>query len=316
MGKVSEMAQGRQMVKANPRRDMRDLIQANWPRMAAVLPKHIDPERMMQLAISTMNKNPKLLNCTAESVLGCLMTASSLGLEPNDVNGLGQAYIVPYGNTATYISGYRGLYKLALNSGEIQSITVEAVFDGDEFEYRMGDDAHITHVPDLNAEHSYENLVCVYCITRLKNGGIQRTVMPKAEIEKRRNVSKAKSSGPWKDWPVEMAKKTVIRAAAKTWPLSAEKSRAVDIASAADEQVGGSYGTFFEERIIPESTTEPSEEAPIEVPADVEPQEAGTGLRKAVCKSCGNVVEVAEDASPEDLGELSCCGKPDYGWSE
>jgi recombination protein RecT len=268
---------------------------------------------MMQLAISTMNKNPKLLNCTPESVLGCLMTASALGLDPNDVNGLGQAYIIPYGNTATYISGYRGLYKLALNSGEIQSITVEAVFDGDEFEYRMGDDAHITHIPDLNAERSYQNLVCVYCITRLKNGGIQRTVMPKAEIEKRRNVSKARKSGPWSDWPVEMAKKTVIRAAAKTWPLSAEKSRQVDIASAADEQAGGSYGTFFDAPIIPEAPEEPSE-APIDVPVDVEPQEGESPLRKAVCKSCGNVVEVAQDASPEDLGEISCCGKPDYGW--
>lgn len=296
MGKIAEQAQENQLAPASPRKDMRDLITRNWPRMAAVLPKHMDPDRMMQLAISTMNKNPKLLNCTPASILGCLMTASSLGLEPNDVNGLGQAYIIPYGNTATYISGYRGLYKLALNSGEIQSITVEAVYEGDEFEYQMGDDAKIVHVPDLSAEHTYDKLVCCYCITRFNNGGIQRTVMSKAEIEKRRNVSKAKASGPWKDWPDEMAKKTVIRAAAKTWPLSAEKSRAVDIASAADEQVGGGFGTFFDEPIIPDEV----QDAP----------------RRAVCKSCGTVVDAAEDASIEDLNQMSCCDSPDYGWEE
>ena len=308
MGKVAES--GRAIEPANPRRDMRDLIQSNWSRMAAVLPKHIDPDRMMQLAISTMNKQPKLLNCTAESVLGCLMTASALGLEPNDVNGLGQAYIIPYGNTATFIAGYRGLYKLALNSGEIQTITVEAVYEGDDFEYRMGDDAHITHVPNLEAEHTYDKLVCVYCITKFNNGGVQRNVMPKSEIEKRRNVSKAKSSGPWKDWTEEMAKKTVIRAAAKTWPLSAEKSKQVDIASAADEQAGGSFGTFFDSPIIPE---EPSE-APIQAEADVEPLDGETGLRRAVCKSCGNSVEASEDATLEDLNQMQCCDEPDYGW--
>ena len=295
MGKVAESAQGMEIAPANPRKDMRDLIKSCWPRMAAVLPKHMDPDRMMQLAISTMNKNPKLLDCTPESVLGCLMTASSLGLEPNDVNGLGQAYIIPYKRTATFISGYRGLYKLALNSGEIQSITVEAVYEGDEFEYRMGDDARITHVPDINAEHSYDKLICVYCITRLNNGGIQRNVMPKSEIEKRRNVSKAKDSGPWKDWTEEMAKKTVIRAAAKTWPLSAEKSRQVDIASAADEQAGGSFGAFFDDPIIPAEVVE---------------------QRSAVCRGCGNVVDVAEDAELEDLAQIGCCDAPDYGWGE
>jgi hypothetical protein len=97
--------------------------------------------------------------------------------------------------------------------------------------------------------------------------------------------------------------------------LSAEKSRQVDIASAADEQAGGSYGTFFDAPIIPEAPEEPSE-APIDVPVDVEPQEGESPLRKAVCKSCGNVVEIAQDASPEDLGEISCCGKPDYGWEQ
>lgn len=299
MGKVAEAAQDMQLAPANPKSEMRDLIKAGWPRMAAVLPKHMDPERMLQLAISTVNKNPKLLNCTPESVLGCLMTASSLGLEPNDVNGLGQAYIIPYGRTATYISGYRGLYKLALNSGEIQSITVEAVYEGDEFEYRMGDDAHITHVPNLDAEHSYDKLKCVYCITRFNNGGVQRTVMPKSEIEKRRNVSKAKNDGPWKDWTEEMAKKTVIRAAAKTWPLSAEKSKGVDIASAADEQAGGAFGSFFDAPIVDEAEYVEEE-----------------GLREAVCKSCGSIAKVAHDSDLGDLGDLPCCEQPDYEWRE
>jgi recombination protein RecT len=235
MGELMAASNGNHIAKSTVGGDMRELIEKNWPRIASVLPEHVSPERMLQLAISTINKNPKLAECDAASILSCFMTASSLGLEPNDVNGLGQCYIIPYGRHATFIAGYRGLYKLALNSGEIESVTVEAVYDGDEFEYQMGDDAKIVHKPSMTAVHSPETLVCVYCITRFSNGGIQRNVMTKSDIDKRRDASKGKNSGPWSSWYEEMAKKTVIRSASKTWPLSSEKSELLQKAVASDE---------------------------------------------------------------------------------
>lgn len=311
MGKLAQKTQGTQLQKANPADDMKSMVEAHWDRMAAVLPKHMSPERMLQLAISTMNKNPKLANCTPVSLLSCFMTSSALGLEPNDVNGLGQCYIIPYGNTATFIPGFRGLYKLALNSGEISSITVELVYKGDEFEYAMGDDAKIVHKPSMTAEHKPENVICGYCITHLNNGGIQRTVMSRSEIDKRRNVSKSKNSGPWVDWTEEMMKKTVIRQAAKLWPLSSEKSTPIQEAAMNDEQVGGFYSDMFSKPVIEQEAAE----APIEAEAEVVPAEAANAshaARRAVCKHCGNVVDgIAPDATAADIDFL-CCDAPAY----
>lgn len=308
MGQLAKQAAGSRLAKNNMGGDLKSLIEGNWPRIAAVLPNHMSAERMMQLAISTINKNPKLAQCDAASILSCFMTASSLGLEPNDVNGLGQCYIIPYGKTATFVPGYRGLYKLALNSGEIESITVEAVYEGDEFDYQMGDDAHITHKPSMTAEHSPEKLVCCYCITRLKNGGIQRSVMGKRDIEKRRKASKGGNSGPWATWYEEMAKKTVMRNAAKHWPLSAEKSVQLQRAIAVDETSGG-----YEQQIAFDPVFEAPEEEP-EPARDTEPK----GLRKAHCTVCGHVFEIAVDADLADLDPamIACCETPNYEWME
>ncbi|CDD75563.1 recT protein [Cryptobacterium sp. CAG:338] len=309
MGQLAQQAQSKQIKAANPIEDIRGYIQGQWPKIAKVLPKHMSPERMMQLAISTINKNPKLADCTVESVLSCFMTASSLGLEPNDVNGLGQCYIIPYGRKATFIPGYRGLYKLALNSGEIQSITVEVVYEGDEFEYMLGDDARIVHKPSMTADHKPENMVCAYCITRFNNGGIQRTVMSKADIERRRKESQSgkRSDSPWVKWYEEMAKKTVMRAASKTWPLQSEKAQAFQEATASDEMEGGRFEELFEKPIFEEQSV-------VEVVQDTEPK----GLRKAVCKSCGSAIEVAADATLEDVSANMppCCEKMQLEWAE
>lgn len=263
MGKLASNAG--QIVPATPREALTRTITSNWHTIARVMPEGVNEKRMQQFAVSAINKNPKLVECDVATLLQCLMTAASLGLELDDINHLGECYVIPRWNgktkrmEATYLNGYKGLYKLALNSGEIQSVTVEAVFEGDRFEYRMGDNAEIVHYSDINAEKTYENLVAAYCITRYTNGGVQRLVMSKAEIEKRRNVSSAKERGPWKDWPVEMAKKTVIRAASKTWPLTSEKGRAVREAAAADEQVGGMFAGVFDKPVIEEFEEVPNE---------------------------------------------------------
>lgn len=309
MGQLAQATQGQQLQAATPIDNIKGYIQGQWPKIAKVLPKHMSPERMMQLAISTINKNPKLADCSVESVLSCFMTASALGLEPNDVNGLGQCYIIPYGRKATFIPGYRGLYKLALNSGEIQSITVEVVYKGDEFEYTLGDDAHITHKPSMEADHKPENMICAYCITRFNNGGIQRTVMSKADIERRRKESQTgkRSDSPWVKWYEEMAKKTVMRAASKTWPLQSEKSQAFQEVTSADEMEGGRFESIFETPVF---------EGP-EVPNETHDSEP-RGLRKAVCKSCGTSIDVAVDASLEDVtaNMPPCCEKMQLEWAE
>ena len=64
MGQLSKATQGQQLQAATPIDNIKGYIQGQWPKIAKVLPKHMSPERMMQLAISTINKNPKLADCS------------------------------------------------------------------------------------------------------------------------------------------------------------------------------------------------------------------------------------------------------------
>jgi recombination protein RecT len=242
------------------------------------------------------------------------MKCSALGLEPGSVDGLGRAYILPFRNhgklTATFILGYKGMLDLARRSGELKDISARAVYEGDEFEYEFGLDEKLRHVPSTRKREKGERPTHVYMVAHFKDGGHYMDVMTADEVEAVRKRSKSKDNGPWVTDYEAMAKKSVIRRAFPYLPVSVEAQQA----AAADETTPDYSGVLSP--IIPESDAEASAEAPIDVPVDVEPQEGESPLRKAVCKSCGNVIEVAQDASPEDLGEISCCGKPDYGWEQ
>ena len=58
-----------------------------------------------------------------------------------------------------------------------------------------------------------------YALATTKDGGVFVTVMTSKEIAKRRAVSKAtRDNSPWKIWPDEMVKKTMLRSLSKVLP--------------------------------------------------------------------------------------------------
>ena len=71
--------------------------------------------------------------------------AAQLGVEPN--TALGQAYLIPYGNQCQFQLGYKGMLDLAYRTGEVRSITAEVVREGDVFEYELGLNPKLRHVP-------------------------------------------------------------------------------------------------------------------------------------------------------------------------
>src|SRR5580700_6950752 len=104
---------------------------------AAVLPKHVTPERLIKIALAATSRNPLLLQCDAKSIVKSVMAASQLGLEPDGTLGL--SYIVPFWNKninsyeAQFQIGYRGLIDLARRSGNISTIESHVVKKNDTF---------------------------------------------------------------------------------------------------------------------------------------------------------------------------------------
>lgn len=52
------------------------------PAMAQALPKHMDIDRLMRLAMTTIRTTPALKDADVSSLLGAVMQAAQLGLEP------------------------------------------------------------------------------------------------------------------------------------------------------------------------------------------------------------------------------------------
>jgi len=154
------------------------------------------------------------------------MQAAALGLEPNM---LGQCYIIPYGNEATFIIGYRGMINLARRSGEIKTIYAHVVKENDEFEYEYGLEPMLKHKP---ASSDRGEIIKTYMVAKFNDGGYYFEVMDIEDVLKRKAKSKAAKSkfSPWNDelGYEEMVKKTVIRHGFKYLPVSIEIMNTVE----------------------------------------------------------------------------------------
>lgn len=194
--------------------------------VAMALPKHVTADRFARFALTAMRRTPKLLECSQESVLNCMMQLSQFGLEPDGR----RAHLIPYKQECTLIIDYKGYVELAIRSGLVSTIHADVVRRGDIFEYSLG---KITkHVPwflrddDKKPKHEGE-IYAVYAMCENKDGTSASAVMSKDEIEKIRKRSRAGGNGPWvTDWE-EMAKKSAFRRLSKWLVLSPEFRDAV-----------------------------------------------------------------------------------------
>lgn len=201
--------------------------------LTALLPTHVRPDQMIRSVMAAVAKTPDLMVCTPTSIVMATAQACALGLPPNTPLGLG--YLVPFKTECTFIPGYRGLVRLAVQSGEVKGIMARAVHENDEFDIHMGTDPKIIHVPNLSDRG---NVIGTYAIAKMPSGEREFDWMSIGEINAIRDRSKASDSGPWKtDW-VEMARKTVVRRLCKYLPLSEEKlGRALELQAAAEAGV-------------------------------------------------------------------------------
>lgn len=198
---------------------IKDLLERSKGSLAAVLPKHLTPERLLKVALSATARDAKLLACTPKSLLLAVMQAAELGLEAGGL--MGTAYLVPYKDEAKLIIGYKGMIQLARNSGDISSIEARVVHANDVFELEYGLESKLVHRPSMTEPGP---MVAVYSIIRFKDGGYHVECMARPEVDAIRARSQASDAGPWVTDYEEMAKKTVLKRALKLAPLSAEKS--------------------------------------------------------------------------------------------
>jgi phage RecT family recombinase len=182
-----------------------------------------------EFALSTANRNPGSVQLAMRNV-----AATGLTLNPAHA----YAYLVPRDGAIVLDISYKGLIKIATDSGAILWARADVVYAEDTFNY---------HGPAVIPEHHADvfkadrgALIGAYCIAKTRDGDVLTEVMPLAEIEKIRGKSdlfKKKASGPWVEWFVQMVKKAVIKRASKTWPYTGHSGKlfeAIELANAAE----------------------------------------------------------------------------------
>ncbi|MCP4437114.1 MAG: hypothetical protein GY913_21785 [Proteobacteria bacterium] len=203
------------------------LIAQNFKKITSVIPKHLTPERLARIVVIEGTKNPRLLQCTSESVVRSVMLAAQLGLEPG--GAFGHLYLIPYGKDCTPLIGYKGLLELARRSGQIRRLDAVCVYEGETFEVKRGLFPNLEHDQDFNIDRSDQKMIAAYAVAVLTSGDPVFEVLTRDEIESRRRRSRAGSSGPWKTDYARMARKSAIRALLNGGlvPLSAEMVQAL-----------------------------------------------------------------------------------------
>jgi len=238
VAKASPVEQYRAMVLPDDRK--RDLF--------AALPAHVRPEVFERNLVNALMANPDLMKCDARLVFREVSKAAALGLlvDPQ----LGEAYLIVGWNGKAQRSepqlrvGYRGVMKLARQSGDITKIYAHPVHANDHIECVLGDEKRLVHKPDLFGDRG--DVIGYYAVAVFADGETDFEPMSLSEIHAIRDRSdgwrahkagKIKST-PWSTDEGEMAKKTVIRRLMKRLPQSPEVADALRIEDYAENVIG------------------------------------------------------------------------------
>jgi len=255
---------------------VQQFFEANKTSIAAVLPRHMNADKMLKTTMTALRTTPGLRECNVASLLGSVIVCAQMGLEPN--TPLGHAYLVPFKNKKAQrkevqvIIGYKGYIHLARNSGEIVSLSGEVVYrreiDEGLFVLRKGTNGYIEHTPILDGDPG--EIAGFYAVAQFKGGGYQFEYMPRSKVDAIMLASQSGGQyGPWKDHYEEMGRKTPIRRLAKYLPLSMELANAVALDDTAADNRAQNLDMALEGEY---SISEPSADAP---PPQQEAPEAG-----------------------------------------
>lgn len=203
--------------RENPIAVLRQNLQAMAPELKAALPAHVTVEKFTRVAQTAIQNNPDLLNVDRKSLFGAIVRLAQDGLLPDGREGA----IVKFGNQAQAMPMIAGVLKKIRQSGDVAKISAQVVYENDHFVVSYGFDEDVTHNPPP-LDKPRGKAIGAYATAVLKDGSRLLEVMSLEEIEKVRNVSRAKGAGPWVQWWGEMARKTVMRRLSKRLPMSTD----------------------------------------------------------------------------------------------
>ncbi|MBE6337650.1 MAG: recombinase RecT [Lentimicrobiaceae bacterium] len=177
---------------------------------------HLKSAWLILQSTKDRNNNPALDVCTKDSIANALLDMVLQGLAVSK----NQGYFIVYGNKLEFQRSYFGTVALAKRTGGITKEPVaNVIYEGDEFIYEiLPETAQIKIIKHDQKIENIDNskIKAAYALIKLADGTSQIALMSMQQIRAAWNQGATKGQSPaHKNFPDEMAKKTVIGRACK-----------------------------------------------------------------------------------------------------
>lgn len=197
--------------------------------------------------------NQKLMQCTLPSLYTSMMRAAILRLSVDPA--LGQAYLIPYKDQATFVVGYRGLVHMAIRTQKYIDINVGPAYNGEEII-----EDRITGRITMGGERQGDAKIGWFAYFEMFNRMRKYVYMTIEEIhahaKKYNPGGYGNKDGLWQKNPGVMERKTPLRILLTQWGYL-DVGDTVNLL-ASDEVVGGEAPDPNAVKALPEKTPEAS----------------------------------------------------------
>lgn len=171
----------------------------------------------------TSGKKPVLQACTQESIANSLLDMATQGLNPSK----NQCYFIAYGNKLTMERGYLGTIALTKRIKGVKDVKGYAVYKDDKFELGFdiltGKQKILEFCPGLNRDP--KNLIGAFALILGDDEILHTEYMDINQIHKAWEQGSMKgNSGAHKNFPDQMAIRTVINRACKYYVSTSDDS--------------------------------------------------------------------------------------------
>jgi len=189
----------------------------------------------MRTVVGAISNNQDILQCDRGTIYAACQKAAQDGLILDNREAALVKFNTKDGKVCQYMPMVGGLLKKLRNSGQLSTIRAETVHENDVFSFNPAMEEIPNHKPDwFEKDGPRGDMIGVYAVAKMKDGGVIVEIMNKTDLDKVRKVSrsgnddKGNPKGIWKQWPEEMAKKSVLRRIAKYLPSSADIDQMFD----------------------------------------------------------------------------------------
>ncbi|MGG4419193.1 RecT family recombinase [Bacillus subtilis] len=164
------------------------------------------------------NGNRALEVCSRESIANSLLDMVVQGLSPAKT----QCYFIVYGNQLQLNRSYFGTQAVLKRLTNVKDIWSNVIFDGDVFDYEIvgGREKLLKH--ETKFQNRDNDILGAYAVIKTIEDEEILTVMTRKEIET--SWTQAKTKSVQNKFPQEMAKRTVINRAAKSFINTSDDS--------------------------------------------------------------------------------------------